>query len=303
MSNFKILTISACALLALGACSSNSDSPIPSPTPSEKLPLNISTSLASRATDDNFETGDNIGLFVVNHNEDGSAASLKSTGNYIDNSPYTYQGTWVAQVSNYWKDNTTHADFYAYYPYIPTLTHVEAMPWSVNTDQSQLANYKAGDLLIGKTLDVKPTEAAVKIEVRHTMSQVIIALAAGNGFTNTSLAAADIHVKINNVKTQATANIATGNITATGQESDIVPMAEDHLYKALIIPQTINEGNLITVNVDGRDFHLTKAANFHAFEAGKRYKFTITLSKTSNGVNVSITKWQDDGIDYGGTAE
>lgn len=38
-------------------------------------------------------------------------------------------------------------------------------------------------------------------------------------------------------------------------------------------------------------------------EAGKKHKFTVTLSKTSNGVNVNITKWEDDGIDYGGTAE
>ena len=29
----------------------------------------------------------------------------------------------------------------------------------------------------------------------------------------------------------------------------------------------------------------------------------ISLSKTSNGVNVNITKWEDDGNDYGGTAE
>jgi hypothetical protein len=57
------------------------------------------------------------------------------------------------------------------------------------------------------------------------------------------------------------------------------------------------------VNVDGRDYQLKKAANFTAFEAGKKHKFTVTLSKTSNGVNVNITKWEDDGIDYGGTAE
>lgn len=303
MSKFRILTISAYTLLAMGACTSNSDSPVPSPTPAEKLPLSISTSLASRVTDDNFELGDNIGLFMVYRNEDGSASSLKLKGNYLDNCPYTYRGYWVANSTNYWKDNTTHADFYAYYPYTPTLTSVEAMPWSVNTDQSQLANYKAGDLLIGKTLDVTPTGNNVKIETKHAMSQILITLAAGNGFTNASLAAADAKVKVNHVKTQATADISTGIITATGKEADIIPLHEDNLYKALIIPQDISEGNLITVNVDGRDFNLPKASNFHAFETGKRYTFTVTLSKTSNGVNVSITKWKDDGIDYGGTAE
>lgn len=303
MSKFRILTISAYTLLALGACTSNSESPIPSPTSSERLPLCISTSLASRATDDKFEMGDNIGLFMVYRNEDGSVPSLQLNGNYIDNCPYTYLDKWVANTTNYWKDNTTHADFYTYYPYTPSLASVETMPWSVNADQSQLANYKAGDLLIGKTLDVTPSEANVKIETRHAMSQMLITLAAGNGFTNASLAAADVKVKINHVKTQATANLSTGDITATGKETDITPLREDDHYKALIVPQDISEGNLITVSVDGKDFNLQKANNFHAFKTGKRYQFTVTLNKTSNGVNVSITKWEDDGIDYGGTAE
>ena len=64
----------------------------------------------------------------------------------------------------------------------------------------------------------------------------------------------------------------------------------------------VAEGKQI-VNVDGKDYQLKKADNFTVFEAGKKHQFTVTLSKTSNGVNVNITKWEDDGIDYGGTAE
>ena len=35
----------------------------------------------------------------------------------------------------------------------------------------------------------------------------------------------------------------------------------------------------------------------------RRHKFTVTLSKTSNGINVTIGQWEDDGTDNGGTAE
>lgn len=309
MFGIKQLIISACTLVALTACSSENggDSPIPSPPSSEKLPIHISTSLTNRATDDAFENGDNIGLFVVNRNTDGSAASLQTTGNYIDNCKYTYQGTWTAAAPTYWKDNTTHADFYIYYPYTPTITNIEAMTWSVKADQSLLSDYKAGDLLIGKTLNVAPSENAVLIGAKHLMSQMVITLVPGNGFSNATLAAANISVKVNHLKTQAIVNLATSDITAKddaqSQPTDIIPLKEDGHYKALVIPQTANDGNLITVNVDGKDFNLQKASNFHAFEPGKRYNFTVTLNKTSNGVNVSITKWEDDGIDYGGTAE
>lgn len=151
MNGIKHLILFSCALLTMCACSSENGGDSPRPSPSiEKIPIRISTSIVSRATDNVFEEGDNIGLFVVNHNADGSSNSLKATGNYVDNSKFTYQGTWTAATPTYWKDNATHADFYIYYPYTTTISNVEAMPWNVKTDQSKLTDYKSGDLLMGK---------------------------------------------------------------------------------------------------------------------------------------------------------
>lgn len=158
--------------------------------------------------------------------------------------------------------------------------------------------------MIGKTTDVAPTESSVKIEAKHAMSQMTIKLVAGNGFTDATLAAAKISVKVNRLKTKATANLATGAVTAIGDDTDIIPYkVANNSYKAIVVPQLVGEGNLITINVDGRDFNLPKTSNFTGFEAGKKHNFNVTLSKTSNGVNVNITKWEDDGNDYGGTAE
>ena len=306
MKTMKQLGFLACSLLTLAACSSgNSSDPLPSTgQESQKLPININTSVDTRVIDNSFEKGDNIGLFVVNYNADGSAGTLNATGNHVNNMKYTYNGTWTPASPTYWKDNTTHADFYLYYPYTGSIGDVNAMPWNVNADQSTSAKYKSADLLIGKTTNVAPTETAVKIDAKHVMSQMVVSLKPGNGFTEESLGKAKISVKINRLKTQATANLATGKLTAKGNDADLTPLKEEgNNYKALIIPQAVGEGKLITVNVDGRDYQLKKAANFTAFEAGKKHKFTVTLSKTSNGVNVNITKWEDDGIDYGGTAE
>lgn len=306
MKTMKQLGFLACSLLTLAACSSgNSSDPLPSTGQEyQKLPININTSVDTRVIDNSFEKGDNIGLFVVNYKADGSAGTLKATGNHVDNMKYTYNGTWTPASPTYWKDNTTHADFYLYYPYTGSIGDVNAMSWNVNADQSTSAKYKSADLLIGKTTNVAPTETAVKIDAKHVMSQMVVSLKPGNGFTEESLGKANISVKINRLKTQATANLVTGKLTAKGNDADLTPLKEEgNNYKALIIPQAVGEGKLITVNVDGRDYQLKKAANFTAFEAGKKHKFTVTLSKTSNGVNVNITKWEDDGIDYGGTAE
>ena len=234
MKQKKYLAIVGNMLLALTACSGGGSElgPTPSPPPSAKVPINISTSI-TRATDLAFETGDQIGLFVVNHQADGSAATLQTTGNYIDNTKFTYDGTWKAATPTYWKDNSTHADFYIYYPYTATISNIEAMPWTVNADQSTTEKYKASELLIGKTTDAAPTESAVKIEAKHVLSQIIINLVAGNGFTEASLAAAKISVKINRLKTQATANLSTGAVTAQGDDTDLIPLKEeDNSYQS-----------------------------------------------------------------------
>ena len=53
------------------------------------------------------------------------------------------------------------------------------------------------------------------------------------------------------------------------------------------------------MNVNGRDFNLPKA---FTFQSGKRHTFTVTLDKTSSGVNVTIGAWENDGNDNGGSA-
>lgn len=286
-------------------CSSDSVNETVSPTPpSEKLPINISTSVSSRATDLAFEVGDKIGLYVVNHNADGSAAALKVSGNHVDNMQYTYNSSWTPATQTYWKDNTTHADFYLYYPYTSTITSIDAMPYSVKANQSQLSDYKSSVLMIGKAIGVAPKLSPVRIEAKHVMSLITINLVVGNGFTHAYLAAAKVSVKVNKLKTKATANLATGALTAIGDDTDIIPFkVANNSYKAIVVPQAVGEGNLITVNVDGRNFDLPKTTNFRGFEAGKKYSFNVTLSRDTSGVNVNITKWEDDGNDYGGTAE
>lgn len=306
MVNFKYTSLCICTLLTMGACSSEGGSgtdPLqPSPTTKEKLPININTSVATRATDEAFEVGDQIGLFVVNREADGTANSLKTLGNHIDNMQFTYDGIWKAASSIYWKDETTHADFYLYYPYQKYINNVTAVPVQVKADQSDLADYKSSDMLIGKTLNAAPTDQAVEIEAKHMMSQAIITLKAGKGFTDTSLASSLVNVRINGLKSTALVNLSTGEITATGNDTDIIPLKEDCIYKAIIIPQDVKEGNFITINVDGSNYYLARNSKFHAFEKGEKHNFTVTLSKTSSGINVNISQWEDDGIDYGGTA-
>lgn len=303
---YRLLTI--LPLVFCACSSSNSDEPTPTPKPdvptSTAIPISISTTMvelnATRANDYAFEKGDRVGLYVVSHHADGTTAELKSSGNHVDNMGFTYNSTWTPDTPIYWQDSTTQADFYLYYPYTASISNVEAMPFAVKKDQSTETNFKASDVLVGITRDVLPTSSAVSIKAKHVLSQILITLVAGNGFTDESLAASNVSVRINNLQMQANINLATGEPTAAGNVSALIPYLVDGSYKAMIVPQTVDEGNLITVTVDGIEYQLQKA---FTFKSGTRHKFTVTLSKTTSGINVDITKWEDDNIDNGGTAE
>ena len=105
------------------------------------------------------------------------------------------------------------------------------------------------------------------------------------------------------MRTHATANLATGIVAATEDKGYVTPMREGSVYKAIVVPQQLDKGHLITVTVDGTDFNLQKDPRLTAFEQGHRYQMTVTLSKTSGGMSVGIVNWSDDGVDYGGVAE
>lgn len=300
VSAFSLLTSAA---IFLSACSQGSEGTDPDPiTPDpeiKKIEIKISPSVSeSRATDYGFEAGDCIGLYVVNYNG-STPGSLIAAGNHVDNMRFTYNGSWIPDSPIYWIDNTTHADFYLYYPYADVQS-VSAYPFTVKADQSVESAYKASDLMVGKATNIAPTASATVIPASHVMSRIMINLEAGNGFTKESLASAAVSVRVNGVKCGATVNLATGAVVPTGEATAVIPFAYDNSYKALIVPQTVAEGDLITVTVDGTDFNFRKG---FTFESGKNHKFTITLSKTSNGVNVNINPWNDDNIDNGGTAE
>ena len=301
----KSLLIAAMVCTILSSCSKGEEpivEPTPTPTPEAqvKIPINLSIGDYTRANDSAFENGDKVGIYVVNYNG-ATAGTLSATNNHVNNMQFTYGGnSWTPSSAIYWKDDTTHADFYAYYPY-GTASNVNAYAFSTKTDQSLEANYWASDFLWGKATNVAPTKNAVPITTNHVFSNILIYLEAGDGFTADAFAAATKSVKITNIKTAATINLATGVATATGSATTVTPWNVDSYYRAMVVPQTIADGtNLITVTVDGTDYTLASGATF---VANKQHKFTVTVNKSSGGVDFGIGGWGSDDNNYGGSAE
>lgn len=291
------------AFAVCGCSQGGGDDALPSVAPSSPedgmMAISISA-VPTRVTETAFEQGDAVGLFVVNRAADGSPQPLNVKGNHVDNMRFAYADGWTPDKSVYWKDAGTHADFYLYHPFESSVGSVSAMPFGVCADQGTVAAHKASDLLVGLAKDVAPTKDAVGINARHVLSRMVVRLAAGNGLDGQDVMAADVRVKINGLRTNATVDLATAAVTAVGQAVVMTPCKTADGYEAFVVPQDVDGEDLITVVHDGVEYNFTKAMSF---ESGSTYAFAVTLEKDSRGISVGVTKWDDDGVDYGGVAE
>ncbi len=303
------------AIFAIVGCiifSCNKPEPTPEPEPgpnpgqterpgeTDKIPIKLSAGITTRATDTSFEDGDQIGIYVVNYDED-TPGTLADTGNHLDNQKFTLHGNeWNAEQEVYWLDQKTKADFYCYYPYSASVSDVTAIKFTVSTDQSTYKNYKVNDLLYGKTEAAEPSADPVEILTKHALSNIVIYVTPGKGYTKETLAAENISVKVTGVKTTASLNLHNGIVSAEGDKEDIVPYKESTWWRALVVPQDIIGSQIIKVKVGANEYTLNQTVTF---EQNKQHKCTIAVNKISEGVNISIGGWESTDTDFGGTLD
>lgn len=269
--------------------------------PEVKIPIKLSTSV-SKVSGDLFENGDNVGLYVVNCSNDASdnwiSGNLSNNGNHVNNGKFTYNGSWTPDQEYYWKDGVTKADFYVYYPYTASISNVNALTIQTAADQSSKDAFESCEILWGKSEKMTPTENKVSVLTSHRMGQLIIYVKPGKGFTEETLKESLKSIEINNIKTTAILNISNGELSASGDAADIKPYYDGSCYKAMIVPQVIDNKTLVTLVVDELERSLTQTIEF---TSNSRKTCTLTVNKISEGINVEIGGWEDDGNDYGGT--
>lgn len=283
--------------LAVLASCKKTEEPTPTPEPKpepELVPIQIATTM-TRATDYAFETGDNVGLFVVNEPN-----SLQLNGNHVDNSKFTFDGAkWNAGKEIYWQDATTKADFYCYYPYTSSVSSITAFPFQVCQDQSSESGYKASDLMWGKVQGIAPTPDPVMVTVNHSMSCLIVNLKAGTGWNEDDIKEAE--VTLCGLRTSALVNLADGTVIADGGTAEMKPLPIGAgIFKALVVPQKVSDSELVRVKVGTNSYSLKTSIDL---KSGRQHTCTVVINRTGEGINIGIGPWETDDIDYGGSVE
>lgn len=287
----KRLTIFFLAAAMAASCSEKpTTTPGPEPSP-EKLPIRISAE--TKITSEGFEYGDQVGLYVTDESE-----PLRSDNNHVTNMRFTNYGSWEPETQIYWKDKDTRANFYCYFPYCGYINNIASHHFTVQSDQIEEYRYKESDFLWGKTESASPSTDAVDITVKHMMSKVIVELIAGNGYTQEDMNQAS--VEICGLYTTASIDLSNGNVSPVGEVHNILPLVDGSSRRALVVPQSVYDADIIKVRI-GTNTHTLKQTV--TFESGKQHTCTITVNKTSQGINIGIGGWESADEDFGGTVE
>ena len=264
----------------------------------------------TRVNDGGFCDGDGIGIYIVDYNAD-IPGTLQQSGNRADNVCYTYDEAnrkWNSDQDVYWKDNHTHIDVYGYYPYANPES-IDNYTFNVQRDQStatadgKMGGYEASDFLWGKLSDVAPTNAALRLLLRHRMSSACVKLLKGEGFTESEWESIDKTVLATNLARKASINMTDGTVKVAGdvESSATIPSQVNNEWRAIVVPQTVPAGTtLFSITIGGAPYKFAKNEAL-TYVSGKMMKFNIRVDKAEGSgkyrltlESESIATWEDD---------
>lgn len=225
----------------------------------------------TRATDNLFETGDQIGIYVVKRINPDIPGVLEPSGNYADNKLYVIDNNGQLQPYDnsdkiYLSSNDNDVyDFYAFYPY-QTIRNKE-FSYSVSCNQNEKFSYQLSDLMQSKVLNIRNTNNRINLVFRHLMALIELHFKKENEFTVTDVRMLDCNrksqINIQTGETTAVSNTATINMYKYGETET------NYIYRALIPEQIIKNNKQIFQIKRSNNFDLTYVKeNGDSFVAG-----------------------------------
>ena len=230
----------------------------------------------TRATEVNFETGDKIGVTII---QNGDFV-------YAENKQMTFNDGVFAGDLLWYPEGNDKSQIVAYYPYREGNT-----PTSFSVEADQTTGYGASDLMAASNKDVLPTVNTITMNFKHLLTKLVINVTKEVEANITSIAlkgsipAATLDLAALTVT--ADANVAATNITAQVVEAN-------KTYRALIVPQTV----ALTLEVatsDGKT--LSQKLTSTTLAQGGQYSVNIRVLPDDIEVKLigDIENWTDEG--------
>lgn len=283
------------------------------------LYANVSQQYVTRASDGGFADKDEIGVFIVNYNNN-VPQELQLTGNHANNVRFIYSeatGKWTGSYQIYWKDKQTPVDAYGYYPFDANLSSVTAYPFTIQKNQQehlktgrQLTGYEQSDFLWAKQEKILANGGPIILSHHHIMAGIKVILTEGEGFGEGEWDEVQKIILVENTILNGTINLQNGTVNCSGNEvGTIVPQLHENIYRAVVLPQTIAADTpLFTITIDNKNYRFTRDEAM-VYQPSKLHQFTFTVNKSLETgdyefslTSESVTEWENDAESHNGEA-
>lgn len=272
LKNLLIATIAAVSVFA--ACNKE-----PQETPSNSLQIKLNASLYNftKATDTAFEANDAISVNLY-----------KGEDSYINNAMFTYNGSALTSETqyNWYPETDVVGTITAFYPYATLAEGATNHTFTINADQSTVANFKASDFMTAITTS-SPTENSVTLPFTHALAKIVVTIV--NETTETVNA-----VMLTGVKGSVSYDLKTGAISTTGSAGTVSALNNNSTWEVIIAPQTASP-ELVITTASEKQYTFTLAEDV-TFNSGKysTAAVTITSETISTSFTPNIQDWLED---------
>lgn len=283
----------AAALLLLAGCSNDNEGAA-TPEGDGRVALQVSSGIETRAYDKTWESGDAIGIYMLD-GETAEAENCKYTTGTTGES-----GAFTADAANtiYFPINGDSRDFAAYYPYRESIEKGVYLV-DVTTQTSQ----KAIDLMgAAKVTGKHKNDSKVDFKFAHKLVKLAMTIKPDG----TSLTAEDmkgLKVEITNQPVKATCDVVKGgdvNVTTPVApdrpvDVELLTNADGTAAEGIVLPNTSTNNMYFRFTLKSMSesfiWNINSAEKSKQFQAGSKYVYTITVGKTAINVTSTVTDW------------
>ena len=248
-------------MLLASSCANNQDEP----QVSSKKGISFSAKIkgTTRATDLQFENGDEISVF-------GSTSNSIEESNYAQNVRYKYSnGMFDSDYNLSYPSPSDDLTFFAVYPYGDYTT--PEFTFAVNTDQSYHSDYTTSDLMTASA--VGNNSKVVDLVFTHRLSKIII------NISSSDMPAGEQSIVFKNVKNYASINLRTNTFSSIeGYRADIIGSSNGtNSFKVILPPQTIATGNeFVEITIGDKVFSWVADRDM-IFNSGVEYSYDLEI--------------------------
>ena len=261
----------------------------------------------TRVISNNFEEGDEVGLFAL------AGTTTMQEERYADNLHFvrSSNGEFVSDESVYYPDDGVTLNLISYYPYQKNGVAMgeSTMQVTVATSQDVSDDYAHSDFLIASKEDITASKEAVALTYNHQFFRMKIVLVPGEGENIEEILSVKPTLSVSGFYTKTVYDFQKKTFSAYSEEKDIIPAGEWEIKdgrlvgkELILIPQEATVGyQYITLKVADK-LYTSLLPSTLELKSGKQRELEMTFVSAEDilmsKVNGEIGDWDGTEVDH-----